>query len=215
MWPDVQKARFVQFSAQQKEMDTLFLFKEVILQELFPFSSERQEVLKLLTDWQPYKHNLIILREIKKVNEKVSAAQVGREQCKGPHYTKDFPLKEEGASVSVMPLSTYLNLGLGELAHTKLRVELADRTVKYPKGIAENVLVVLEDMDAYRDEEMGNVIFGEPFLREVGINTRRFEGMITFTMDQNMSKMRRWKNDSHAGTKACMRWSEESWKEKV
>ncbi|GJX15159.1 hypothetical protein Tco_0206917 [Tanacetum coccineum] len=46
-----------------------------------------------------------------------------------------------GASVSVMPLSTYLNLGLGELAHTKLTVELADKTVKYPKGIAKNVLV--------------------------------------------------------------------------
>ncbi|GKF25501.1 zinc finger, CCHC-type containing protein, partial [Tanacetum coccineum] len=30
---------------------------------------------------------------------------------------------------------------LGELAHTRLTVELADRTVKYPKGIAENVLV--------------------------------------------------------------------------
>ncbi|GKC51785.1 hypothetical protein Tco_1074530 [Tanacetum coccineum] len=40
-----------------------------------------------------------------------------------------------------MPLSTYLNLGLGELAHTKLTVELADRTVKHPKRIAENVLV--------------------------------------------------------------------------
>ncbi|GKD26649.1 hypothetical protein Tco_1232863 [Tanacetum coccineum] len=35
-------------------------------------------------------------REIKKVNEKVYAAQVGCEQCKGPHYTKDYPLKEEG-----------------------------------------------------------------------------------------------------------------------
>ncbi|GJY78543.1 homeodomain-like protein [Tanacetum coccineum] len=40
-----------------------------------------------------------------------------------------------------MPLLTYLNLGLDELAHTRLTVELADRTVKYPKGIAENVLV--------------------------------------------------------------------------
>ncbi|GJX94162.1 putative reverse transcriptase domain-containing protein [Tanacetum coccineum] len=40
-----------------------------------------------------------------------------------------------------MPLSTYLNLGLGELAHTKLTVELVDKTVKYPKGITENVLV--------------------------------------------------------------------------
>nr|GEZ31981.1 hypothetical protein [Tanacetum cinerariifolium] len=51
-------------------------------------------------------------REIKKVNEKVYVVQVEREQCKGPHYTKDFPLKKEGASVSVMPLLTYLNLGL-------------------------------------------------------------------------------------------------------
>ncbi|GJY89243.1 homeodomain-like protein, partial [Tanacetum coccineum] len=38
---------------------------------------------------------------------------------------------------------------------------------------------VLKDMDAYRDEGMGDVIFGEPFLREVGIKTKRFEGMIT------------------------------------
>ncbi|GJW43363.1 formin-like protein 1 [Tanacetum coccineum] len=35
-------------------------------------------------------------REIKKVNEKVYAAQVGCELCKGPHYTKDCPLKKEG-----------------------------------------------------------------------------------------------------------------------
>ncbi|GJY25019.1 integrase, catalytic region, zinc finger, CCHC-type containing protein [Tanacetum coccineum] len=38
---------------------------------------------------------------------------------------------------------------------------------------------VLEDMDAYRDEGMGDVIFGEPLLREVGIYAKRFEGMIT------------------------------------
>ncbi|GJT87901.1 hypothetical protein Tco_1069618 [Tanacetum coccineum] len=49
-----------------------------------------------------------------------------------------------GASVSVMPLSTYLNLGLGELAHTKLTVELTDRILKHPKGIAKNVLVGIE-----------------------------------------------------------------------
>ncbi|GKC98469.1 hypothetical protein Tco_1168744 [Tanacetum coccineum] len=39
--------------------------------------------------------------------------------------------------------------------------------------------VVLEDMDAYHDEGMGDVIVGEPFLREVGIKARRFDGMIT------------------------------------
>ncbi|GJZ88491.1 reverse transcriptase domain-containing protein [Tanacetum coccineum] len=38
-------------------------------------------------------------REIKKVNEKVYAAQVGCKQCKGPHYIKDCPLKEEGKTL--------------------------------------------------------------------------------------------------------------------
>ncbi|GJS46065.1 hypothetical protein Tco_0596186 [Tanacetum coccineum] len=34
---------------------------------------------------------------------------------------------------------------------------------------------VLEDKDAYRDERIGDVIFGEPFLKEIGIKARRFE----------------------------------------
>ncbi|GJZ96566.1 hypothetical protein Tco_0668900 [Tanacetum coccineum] len=37
--------------------------------------------------------------EIKKVNEKVYAAQVGCELCKGPHYTKDCPQKKEGKTL--------------------------------------------------------------------------------------------------------------------
>ncbi|GJU90694.1 putative reverse transcriptase domain-containing protein [Tanacetum coccineum] len=65
----------------------------------------------------------------------------------------DNALVDLGANVSVMPLLTYLNLGLGELAHTKLTLELADRTVKYPKGITENVLDVKVPL-----------ILGRPFL---------------------------------------------------
>nr|GEV60005.1 hypothetical protein [Tanacetum cinerariifolium] len=42
---------------------------------------------------------------------------------------------------------------------------------------------VLENMDAYRDEGMGDIIFGEPFLREVGIKARRLEGTITLHKD--------------------------------
>ncbi|GKE11103.1 hypothetical protein Tco_1414654 [Tanacetum coccineum] len=38
---------------------------------------------------------------------------------------------------------------------------------------------VLEDMDAYRDEGIGDNIVGELFLREVGIKTKHLEGIIT------------------------------------
>ncbi|GJS51686.1 reverse transcriptase domain-containing protein [Tanacetum coccineum] len=50
-------------------------------------------------------------------------------------------LADLGASVSVIPYLTYTTLGLGDLIPTKLIVELADRIVKRPKGIVENVLV--------------------------------------------------------------------------
>ncbi|GKA43043.1 ribonuclease H-like domain-containing protein [Tanacetum coccineum] len=53
----------------------------------------------------------------------------------------DKALVDLGASVSVMPFSTYTNLSLGILSHTRLTIELADRTIKQPRGIAENVLV--------------------------------------------------------------------------
>nr|GEV60661.1 hypothetical protein [Tanacetum cinerariifolium] len=53
----------------------------------------------------------------------------------------DKALVDLGASVSVMPFSTYTNLGLGILSHIRLTIELADRTIKQPRGIAKNVLV--------------------------------------------------------------------------
>ncbi|GJT86173.1 putative reverse transcriptase domain-containing protein [Tanacetum coccineum] len=81
-------------------------------------------------------------------------------------------LVDLGASVNVMPLSTYLNLGLGELAHTRLSVELANKTVKYLNGIAENVLVGIGEftfpvnfivLDMPEDIKVP-LILGRPFL---------------------------------------------------
>ncbi|GKB23004.1 hypothetical protein Tco_0862405 [Tanacetum coccineum] len=63
-----------------------------------------------------------------------------------------YPIRR--ASINVMPLSTYLNLGLVELARTKLTIELADRIVKYPKGIAENVLVGDDLMPTIEEGEL-------------------------------------------------------------
>nr|GEU61383.1 hypothetical protein [Tanacetum cinerariifolium] len=84
----------------------------------------------------------------------------------------DNALADLGASISVMPLSTYLNLGLRKLAHTKLTVKLPDTTVKYPKEIAKNVLVGIGKFDFLIDFIILDIpedikvplIFGRPFL---------------------------------------------------
>nr|GEW65283.1 hypothetical protein [Tanacetum cinerariifolium] len=77
-----------------------------------------------------------------------------------------------GTNVSVMPFSTYTNLGLGILTHTRLTTELADRTIKQPRGITENVLVRIGKfivliyviiLDIPKDDDVP-LILGRPFL---------------------------------------------------
>ncbi|GJT16206.1 uncharacterized mitochondrial protein-like protein [Tanacetum coccineum] len=77
------------------------------MEEINNFQQEPDE--NLYQAWERFKELLMksviqaqvnnLGREIKKMNEKVYAAQVGCEQCKGPHYTKDCPLKEEGKNL--------------------------------------------------------------------------------------------------------------------
>ena len=49
-----------------------------------------------------------------------------------------------GAYVNLMPYSIYKQLGLGELKPTNITLSLADRSVKIPKGIVEDVLVKID-----------------------------------------------------------------------
>nr|GEW22164.1 serine--tRNA ligase-like [Tanacetum cinerariifolium] len=53
-------------------------------------------------------------------------------------------LADLGASVSIMPLSMFKQLGLGKLKPLNMTVEMADRTKSIPKGIVENLLVKID-----------------------------------------------------------------------
>ena len=48
------------------------------------------------------------------------------------------------ASVNLLPYSVYKQLGLGELKPTTITLSLADRSIKIPKGIVEDVLVQVD-----------------------------------------------------------------------
>ncbi|GKB38713.1 hypothetical protein Tco_0883655 [Tanacetum coccineum] len=76
----------------------------------------------------------------------------------------DNALVDLRASISVMPLSTYLNLRLGELAHTKLTVELADRTLRRNQG--DDLMPTIEEGEVIeirtKDDELDTGIDDYP-----------------------------------------------------
>ena len=85
-------------------------------------------------------------------------------------------LLDLGASVNLLPFSVYQALGLGELKKTNMTLQLADRSIKMPNGIVEDVLikvgdfvfpvdfVVLETQPVSNPKNQIPIILGRPFL---------------------------------------------------
>ncbi|GJX49404.1 DNA-directed DNA polymerase [Tanacetum coccineum] len=104
----------------------------------------------------------------------------------------DKALVDLGASVSVMTFSTYTNLGLGVLSHTRLTIELADRIIKQPWGIVENVLVRIGTfifpidfmiLDIPEDDDVP-LILGRPFLSTAYVKIDGFKRKVTLRVEE-------------------------------
>ncbi|GJV39148.1 reverse transcriptase domain-containing protein [Tanacetum coccineum] len=85
---------------------------------------------------------------------------------------KTNALADLGASISLMPYTMYENLGLGEPTPTQISLELADRSIQYPRRIVKNVHInvdklvlpvdfVILDMP---EDSTNPIILGRPFL---------------------------------------------------
>ena len=118
----------------------------------------------------------------------------------------DKSLLDLGASVNLMPYSVYLQLGLGELKPTTITLSLADRSVKIPKGIVEDVLVkidkfyypvnfvVLDTEPSSNEPNHVPIILGRPFLATANaiINCRNGIMQLTFgdmTLELNIFQL--------------------------
>ena len=84
----------------------------------------------------------------------------------------DKALCDLGASINLMPYSVFKKLGLGECKPTSVSLQLADRSITYPRGIVEDVLVKVDkfflladfiNLDMEGDQEI-SLILGRPFL---------------------------------------------------
>ena len=113
---------------------------------------------KFLKDLCTIKRGLIVNKKAF-LTEQVSAII----QCKSPLKYKDSgcptisvsiggtccvekALLDLGASVNLLPYSVYKQLGLGELKPTSITLSLADRSMKIPRGMIEDVLVQVDKL---------------------------------------------------------------------
>ncbi|XP_039143991.1 uncharacterized protein LOC120281152 [Dioscorea cayenensis subsp. rotundata] len=85
-------------------------------------------------------------------------------------------LADSGANINVMPYKLFLKLGLEDLRPTRMTVQLADRSIRKPRGVVEDILVkvdkliipvdfVILDVD---DDVHIPLILGRPFLNTSG-----------------------------------------------
>ena len=98
-----------------------------------------------------------------------------------------------GASVNLLPYSVYVDLGLGELETTNITLQLADRSVKIPRGIVKDVLVqvdkfyfpvdfvVLDTQPVVNQGTQFPVILGRPFLAIANVIIHCRGGLMTLS----------------------------------
>ncbi|GKA60738.1 reverse transcriptase domain-containing protein [Tanacetum coccineum] len=78
---------------------------------------------------------------LKKLPEKLGDPGKFLIPCNFPRIDVCHALADLGASINLMPLSIWKKLSLPELTPTRMTLELADRSITYPKGLAEDVFV--------------------------------------------------------------------------
>ncbi|GJT19130.1 reverse transcriptase domain-containing protein [Tanacetum coccineum] len=138
---------------------------------------------------------------LKKLPEKLGDPGKFLIPCDFPRMDVCHALADLGASINLMPLSIWKKLSLPELTPTRMTLELADRSITRPKGVAEDVFVkvgkfhfptdfVVVDFEA---DPRVPLILGRSFLRTgralidvygEEITLRVNDEAVTFNLDQ-------------------------------
>ncbi|GKB90336.1 reverse transcriptase domain-containing protein [Tanacetum coccineum] len=128
---------------------------------------------------------------LKKLPEKLGDPGRFLIPCDFSEFDNYLALADLGASINLMPLSIWKKLGFSGLTETKMVLELADRTISKPTGVAENVFVKVGKfyfpadfvvLDFIADPRVP-LILGRPFLRTAHALIDVYEGEITLRND--------------------------------
>ncbi|GJZ14179.1 reverse transcriptase domain-containing protein [Tanacetum coccineum] len=128
---------------------------------------------------------------LKKLPEKLGDPGRFLIPCDFGEFDNYLALADLGASINLMPLSIWKKLGLPDLTSTRMVLELADRTISKPLGIAENVFVKVGKfyfpvdfviLDFVADPRVP-LILGRPFLSTAHALIDVYEGEIILRHD--------------------------------
>nr|GEY49527.1 reverse transcriptase domain-containing protein [Tanacetum cinerariifolium] len=106
--------------------------------------------------------------------------------CDFSEFDNCLALADLGASINLMPLSIWKNLNRPTINDTKMVLELADRTISKPTGVAENVFVKVGKfyfpadfvvLDFIADPRVP-LILGRPFLRGIDFESKEIENVL-------------------------------------
>nr|GEX14739.1 reverse transcriptase domain-containing protein [Tanacetum cinerariifolium] len=140
---------------------------------------------------------------LKKLHEKLGDPGKFLIPCDFPRMDVCHALADLGASINLMPLSIRKKLSLPELTPTRMTLELANRSITHPKGVAEEVFIkkgkfyfstdfVVVDFEA---DPRVPLILGRSFLRtgcalidvyREEITLRVNDEAVTFNLNQTM-----------------------------
>nr|GFA28915.1 hypothetical protein [Tanacetum cinerariifolium] len=128
---------------------------------------------------------------LKKLPEKLGDPRRFLIPCEFSEFDNCLGLADLGASINLMPLSIWNKLKLPTLNDTKMVLELADRTILKPTGVAEKVFVKVDKfyfpadfvvLDFIADPRVP-LILGRPFLSTAHALIDVYEGEIILRHD--------------------------------
>ncbi|XP_075499267.1 uncharacterized protein LOC142537655 [Primulina tabacum] len=145
-------------------------------------SAEQEEVAFTGGDDKGRKGNLP--QKLQDLGEFVVPCEIGSQSVKKA-------ICDSGASVNIMPSFLYEKLGLSRIKPTGLSLQMADKSVRTPLGIVEDVELKIDKIRLLADfvvldmENSQNVraILGRPFLVTAGAVIDLRQGKLTMAVD--------------------------------
>ncbi|GJX97460.1 reverse transcriptase domain-containing protein [Tanacetum coccineum] len=113
--------------------------------------------------------------------------------CALQELNRTSALADSGASINLLPHSIFKKLGLEALTPTRMTLELANRSITHPMGIAEDVVVRVDGFTFLADFVVVNfepdprvpIILGRPFLRTAKALIDLYEETLTLRVGKD------------------------------